>query len=91
MLALRASLPDGGVLTVRYEDLVGDPSGTVRDACAFLGVVSDEAHVQACASVVNPTTPERHRIAWPATEIQALESVIDVFDFLAGYEFGVTA
>jgi hypothetical protein len=91
MLALRASLADGAVVTVRYEDLVGDPSGTVRDVCALLGVAPDEEHVQACVSVVNPTTPERHRIAWPATEIQALESVIDDFDFLAGYEFGVTA
>ena len=41
MLAMRAMLPPEDALTLRYEDMLSDPSGKLAEVCAFAGVEVD--------------------------------------------------
>jgi hypothetical protein len=79
---------DGRVLTLRHESLVGSPRTEVARACDFLGVNTDQAYLDACASIVfsSPQTA-RHRVEWTPADRDAVEQIIDRHAFLAGYSW----
>ncbi len=42
----------GNIAFVYHEELIGDPSATLKKLCRFLDIPSDEPYLSACASVV---------------------------------------
>jgi hypothetical protein len=79
---------DRPVLTIRHESLVESPKTELTRACRFLGVHTDDAYLDACASIVfsSPQTA-RTRIEWTQAERDAVQEVIDGHAFLAGYSW----
>jgi hypothetical protein len=77
---------DRRLLTVRHESLVHSPHTELARACHFLGVDTDDAYLDACASIVfsAPQTP-RHLVEWTRADRDAVEQIIDRHAFLAGY------
>lgn len=87
---LMAQMPEDSVTIVRYEDLVQHLPRVLVGVCRFLGVEADEGYVAACRAVVEAVPrKDRDRIAWDPSSIQAVESVIEGYDFLRGYQFEV--
>lgn len=85
---LRAHLTDGRVCTVRYDDLVADPSAQLRSLCAFLGLDAPPGYLADCANLIDPSrTPERHAVAWTPDAIAAVESLSESVPFLQGYVY----
>ncbi len=88
LVDIRRLLPHSDLLTVRYEDVVQTPGGTLRQVCAFLGLEASEAYVEACTSILHDApVADRHRVEWNPSHVAQVDSVIAEFDFLAGYGF----
>jgi hypothetical protein len=86
-----ARLIDAGrqpVLTVRQEEIVADPRGTLRRACELLGVEPTAEYLDACASIVFDA-PRRSRelIEWSEADRAAVEALIESRSFFSGYSF----
>lgn len=85
---LREHLTGARVLTVRYEDLVADPSGQLRSLCGFLGLDAPPGYLADCADLIDPSrTPERHTVTWPSDAVVAVEALSDAVPFLLGYAY----
>ena len=81
---LRDRLAD--LVTIHYEELVGDPARTLSAIVEFLSIEVIPEHVEACAAMVDPgRVPESELIEWPPGAREAIESVVERFDFLARY------
>lgn len=88
VVELRTRLDSSRVLTVRYDDLVADPTSQLRAICAFVGLDPHPAYLAACARLVDPTrTPERQSVAWPSDAVAAVEALGSRFSFLEGYAY----
>ncbi len=85
--ALRAELPDGMLHTVRYENLVADPEGELRDVCRFLGLEATDEYLKVCAGIVQVRPPERTLVQWEEDGIEFVEAKIAQYRFLDGYAF----
>jgi hypothetical protein len=83
---------DTRLLTVRHESLVRSPKVELARVCRFLGVDSDDAYLDDCASIVF-STPQtaRHRVEWTRTDRAAVQRIIDRHEFLAGYSWTSSA
>jgi Sulfotransferase family len=88
LAAVRVRLGAEELLPMRYEDVVGDPVTALRRACTFVGVESEAAFLDACASVVR-ARPERsrERLEWSHAHIADVEAHIADIDFLDGYSY----
>jgi hypothetical protein len=74
------------VLTVRHESFVHDPRGELRRIASFLRVEPDESWVEACAALVFESPRRtRDRMPWTDEERDAVQAVIDRYDFFQGY------
>lgn len=57
---------DDELITVRHEDFVRDPEGTLRALCAFLDLAPEPGWLASCRSVVFPEpTRSGRRTEWP--------------------------
>jgi hypothetical protein len=76
------------VFDVRHEDLITEPKVVLTDLCAFLGLESTDAYLDACAAVVYPQ-PHRSRVDvdWPLGLRGEVQQAIDASSFLRGYAF----
>lgn len=85
---LKARLPAGEMLDVRHEDLLEDPSSTLRTIGRFLGLAVTDDYVADCASILFPS-PHRSRESAPWTPelVAHTQRQLDRFDFFAGYAF----
>ena len=88
LVDLRRHIDRGGLLPVRYEDVVADPSGVLRNVCAFVGVDPDPEYIDACTSIIRPR-PDRSRdmVEWTPEWIDHVERRMVDFDFLDGYSY----
>jgi hypothetical protein len=85
---LRARVPAGDLLTLRYEDLVADPRRHLAGLLAFLGLEGDDGHLDACAALLRPeAVRERDRIDWTRAQRDEVGATIAAHDFLAGYGY----
>jgi hypothetical protein len=86
LVTVRAQLPPEALHTVRYEDVVADPTKELAAACAFLGVEATPGYLQACAAIVHPAPDrDRDRVTWTPPMTRTVEAGIARFDFLAPY------
>lgn len=78
----------GGLLPVRYEDFVVDPTARLAEVCGFLGVDADSEYLRACAQIIKPA-PERsrHMVEWTSRWIDVVHQRLSTFDFLKGYSY----
>jgi hypothetical protein len=62
--AIRATLPEGQIIDVRYEDTVSDPMGTAKRLMEALGHGFDDADRAACEATIAANAREarpRHK------------------------------
>ncbi len=80
------------VLTLRHESFVASPKTELARICEFLGVDTDDAYLDACASIVfeSPQTA-RQRVEWTSADRDAVQQIIDRHAFLAGYSWTSSA
>lgn len=84
-----ARLDPSELLAVRYEHVVADPVGTLRELCAFVGVDATPGYLTACAALISgDTRRSRDRVAWAPQQIAAVEDLIGSRAALDGYSFG---
>lgn len=78
--------PAGRAVTLWHEDMVADPRRRLADLARFLGVAADDAYLDACAAVVQPS-PRRSRdeVAWSPEHRAALDRIVASAPFLARY------
>ena len=88
LVDLRRHIDRGGLFPVRYEDVVADPSGVLRNVCAFVGVDPDPEYIDACTGIIRPR-PDRSRdmVEWTPEWIDHVERRMVDFDFLDGYSY----
>ena len=85
---LRQHLTRARVATVRYEDLVADPTAQLRALCTFLGLDTTPRYLADCAALIDPSRrPERHTVAWPSEAAEAVQELSDTVPFLQGYAY----
>ncbi|MBY0280218.1 sulfotransferase [Candidatus Binatia bacterium] len=74
------------LITVRHEDFVRDPEGTLRALCAFLGLAPEPGWLASCRSVVFPEpTRSGRRTAWPDGLADAVVERARRYAHLASY------
>ena len=79
---------DGPVLTLRHEALVSSLRTELARACGFLGVDTDDAYLDDCASIAFPAPQTaRHRVEWTPADRDSVQQIIDRHAFLAGYSW----
>ena len=78
----------GEVLTVRHEDLIGEPERVLENVCGFLGLERYPGYVEDCAAVVfgSPTYTHR-RVEWPDALVLEVERRIERSPALRDYRF----
>ena len=77
---------EGEVLTIRHEELIRDPSRTLMDLCAFLGLDAYAGYVEACArALFESPSRSRQRVEWPSPLVPDIEAKIRRYPALAGY------
>jgi hypothetical protein len=85
---VRPLLGTSELLDVRYESFAADPKRTLSEICGFLDVEPAPAYLEACASIVWPSTNRsRDKIDWTADERRGVERLIDRFAILGSYTF----
>lgn len=85
---VRPLLSTSELLDVRYESFATDPTQSLSEICRFLDVEADPAYLDACASIVWPSTNRsRDKVDWTAEERRGVERLIDRFPILGPYTF----
>jgi hypothetical protein len=75
-------------IPVRLEDFVTAPRNELDRLCTRLGLIADEAYLDACAGIVRPE-PHRSRfeVDWNPGLVGAIQRRIDAFSFFRHYRF----
>ena len=85
---VRGLLDPAELVDLRYEDFVGDPEPALAALCRFVGVEARASYLEACASIVWPSTNRsRDSIEWSASERRGVERLIETYDVLQSYTF----
>ena len=85
---LKQRLDPAEVIDIRHEDVVSDPTTSLKRLGAFLDLEMTTAYLQDCASIVFPS-PRRTRDASPWTDelVTRVDREAASFGFLGGYSF----
>ncbi len=85
---VRPLLDASELVDLRYEDFAGDTEPALADLCRFVGVESKPAYLEACASIVWPSTNRsRDSVEWSPAERRGVERLIETYDVLQPYTF----
>jgi hypothetical protein len=85
---LRAAVGADTILDLRSEDLVADPSATLRRLAGWLGLDAPDDWVRACAAIVFDSPHRtRHDAPWTPALIEQVAKESERHPFLAGYRF----
>jgi hypothetical protein len=76
-------------LSIRHEEMIEDPVGTLRRLCRHLGVIPEDDYLRDCAGIVSSSSRKTRRsIEWPKELIRRVqEESIDRFPLLSGYRY----
>jgi Sulfotransferase family len=84
----RPLLDPSELVDLRYEDFAGDTPSALADLCQFVGVEAGTAYLEACASIVWPSTNRsRDSVEWSAADRRGVERLIETYDVLQSYAF----
>jgi hypothetical protein len=85
---VRPLLDPSELLDVRYEAFAGDPAPSLADVCRFIDVEPGASYLEACASIVWPSTNRsRDTVDWTDSERQGVQRLIDRYEVLQSYSF----
>lgn len=88
LVALRHSLSKEQLLAVRYEEFVQQPALHLSHLCRYLGLEPAGPYLADCVRIVHPQpAQDRHRVTWQPHWIEAVQKMIEQYDFLEGYSF----
>ena len=74
----------------KHEDLVADPSEQLSKLCEFLNVSAMPDYLRDCASVIRKKpNKSRHELEWSEEQKEAVEKVINKYNFFSGYGWDV--
>ena len=86
--ATRPRLSPEELLDIPYESFDADPRSVLTQLCSFIGVEALPDYLEACASVVRPSAKRRRdSVEWTTTDVEAVEALINRYDFLRQYSF----
>jgi hypothetical protein len=76
------------VYDLRLEDFIVRPKSFLKDLCDFFRLSSEDAYLDACASIVFKSPhASRLEVPWTPTLIDSVRHRISHFDFLTGYSY----
>lgn len=76
------------VLQIRHEDFVENPKMVLQKLPDFLGVEVSDTYLEDCSSIIkNPQKSSRDNVFWSENNKQQVQSVIEKYSFLQGYQF----
>jgi hypothetical protein len=82
------SLAPEELIYFSYESFVADPRSHLARMCTFLGVEPEQNYLDACASIVWPSTEvSRSSVAWSREDRRFVEDLTERSEFLAHYSF----
>lgn len=85
---VRPLLDASELVDLRYESFVEDTGPSLASLCDFLGVEPESTYLEACASIVWPSTKRsRDAIAWSADERRGVDRLIETYEVLQSYSF----
>jgi hypothetical protein len=85
---VRPLLEPTELVDLPYEVFTADPKAALSELCLFLGVDAEASYLADCASIVWPSTKRRRdAVEWSAEDRQAVERLIERYEFLDGYRF----
>lgn len=85
---IRAALPAGDVLTVRYEEFTSDPVGGLRRVADHLALPVTDDYLAGATAIIRPDREgERSGVEWSPAAVSAVDDVINAHDFLRGYRW----
>ncbi len=84
----KASQDPSNWLDLRHEDLIVDPTGTLKGACAFLGQEAEDEYLSDCATLVfDSPRKTRSKVEWHKDLIEEVQERLAQYPFLYGYRF----
>ena len=85
---IRKELGPETLYSMRYEDFVISPESQLKDLCSFLGVEPTSDYLKSCAGIMSKTPDRsRHLVDWEPSWIEQVNTLINRYDFLAGYQY----
>jgi hypothetical protein len=85
---VRPLLDPSELTDLRYEDFAGETGPALAGLCRFVGVEAGAAYLEACASIVWPSTNRtRDAVEWSDHERRGVEQLIETYDVLQSYTF----
>ena len=74
----------------KHEDMIANPVVQLKRLCDFLNISALPDYLNDCASVLH-TKPNksRYELEWSAEQKEAIEEIINKYDFFAGYGWDV--
>jgi hypothetical protein len=85
---VRSLLDPSELVDLRYEDFVSDTPPALADLCRFMDVEGGTAYLEACATIVWPSTNRsRDSVEWSATDRRGVERLIETYEVLQSYTF----
>jgi hypothetical protein len=85
---IRRELGPETLYSIRYEDFVISPESQLKDLCSFLGVEPTRDYLKSCAGIMSKTPDQsRHLVDWEPSWIEQVNTLINRYDFLAGYQY----
>lgn len=85
---VRPLLDPSELIDVRYEEFASDPGPSLAALCGFLGVEPGSSYLDACSSIVWPSTNRtRDALEWSEEERRGVERLIERYEVLGSYTF----
>jgi hypothetical protein len=84
----RGLIEPSDFLTMMYEEMVADPTGSLKRLCEFLAVAPVADYLEACSSVVfDSPHKSRHKVEWTREHIRLVEERMRSHCSLREYRF----
>lgn len=74
---VKREIPKSDIFELHLETLVERPRESLEGLCSFLVLDADPEYVDAAAMIVQAPKPSRDRVAWTASDVRAVEAIIE--------------
>jgi hypothetical protein len=88
LLYYDSDFPKEFILPVKNEELCKRPEETIREILEFVELPIDKEHlVESCSKIFKNPHRRVNEIHWPERIVERINSIIEDYDFLDGYDF----
>ncbi len=85
---VRPMLDPAELIDIRYEDFTAHAARALAELCLSIGVEPEAAYLEACTSIVWPSTNRtRDKAEWSNHDRRNVERLIETYDVLGSYTF----